>query len=83
MADPQEMMGNITRAEQNLLQILGLGNQSENGDWQLALQKKLREVEQKSLDNPEVRRVYSEIGRLFSRYRSGKVPKAFKIIPNL
>ena len=40
-------------------------------------------MELKSLDNPEVRRVYGEIGKLFSRYRSGKVPRAFKIIPNL
>lgn len=30
-----------------------------------------------------MRRVYTEIGQIFSTYRSGKVPKAFKIIPNL
>jgi essential nuclear protein 1 len=35
------------------------------------------------LDNPEVKRVYGEIGKIFNRYRSGKVPRAFKIIPNL
>lgn len=43
----------------------------------------MKEIEEKSLDNPEVRRVYGEIGKIFNRYRSGKVPKAFKIIPNL
>jgi|688.fasta_scaffold409303_2 essential nuclear protein 1 len=70
----------------SLLSILGIGSSEEVGqkiDWEVALERKLREVEQKSIDNPEVKRVYSEIGKLFSRYRSGKVPKAFKIIPNL
>ena len=33
--------------------------------------------------NPKVVEVYTDIGKLMSRYRSGKVPKAFKIIPNL
>jgi essential nuclear protein 1 len=47
------------------------------------LERKLKEIEDKSLDNPEVKRVYGEIGKIFNRYRSGKVPKAFKIIPNL
>jgi essential nuclear protein 1 len=66
-----------------LLQILGLTGHEGAVDWEKALEKKLKEVEEKSLDNPEVKRVYGEIGKLFSRYRSGKVPKAFKIIPNL
>ena len=43
----------------------------------------MKEADVKSIDNPEVRRVYGEIGKIFTRYRSGKVPKAFKIIPNL
>jgi hypothetical protein len=47
------------------------------------LEKKLVELDQANLENPEVRRVYTEIGQIFSTYRSGKVPKAFKIIPNL
>ena len=33
--------------------------------------------------NPKIVSVYTDIGKLMSRYRSGKVPKAFKIIPNL
>ncbi|EEB05873.1 bystin family U3 and U14 snoRNA associated protein [Schizosaccharomyces japonicus yFS275] len=32
---------------------------------------------------PKVIEVYSKVGLLLSRYRSGKIPKAFKIIPNL
>jgi essential nuclear protein 1 len=32
---------------------------------------------------PKVIEVYSEIGRLLSRYTSGKLPKAFKVIPSL
>jgi len=47
------------------------------------LEKKLKEADEKSIDNPEVKRVYGEIGKIFTKYRSGKVPKAFKIIPNL
>lgn len=33
--------------------------------------------------DPQVAEVYASVGRLLSRYKSGKVPKAFKIIPNL
>ena len=51
--------------------------------WEKKLENKLKEVNSKSIDNPEVRRVYGEIGRIFCTYRSGKVPKAFKVIPNL
>lgn len=51
--------------------------------WEKKLENKLKEVNSKSIDNPEVRRVYGEIGKIFSTYRSGKVPKAFKVIPNL
>ena len=67
----------------DLLNILGLAGGSTGTDWDALLEKKLKEVDEKSLDNPEVKRVYGEIGKLFNRYRSGKVPKAFKIIPNL
>ncbi|KAJ3201998.1 hypothetical protein HDU67_000871 [Dinochytrium kinnereticum] len=37
---------------------------------------------QSSLD-PKVVEVYAKVGLLLSRYRSGKLPKAFKIIPSL
>lgn len=33
--------------------------------------------------NPKVAAVYSQVGQLLSRYKSGKLPKAFKIIPSL
>ncbi|KAG0169790.1 hypothetical protein DFQ28_002645 [Apophysomyces sp. BC1034] len=33
--------------------------------------------------NPKVVEVYTKIGELLSRYKSGKLPKAFKIIPSL
>lgn len=32
---------------------------------------------------PKVVEVYTEIGKILSRYRSGKLPKAFKVIPSL
>ena len=34
----------------------------------------------KDLD-PKVTEMYKEVGQLLSRYRSGKIPKAFKVIP--
>ncbi|RKP27238.1 Bystin-domain-containing protein [Syncephalis pseudoplumigaleata] len=33
--------------------------------------------------NPKVVEVYTQVGKLLSRYKSGKLPKAFKIIPSL
>lgn len=33
--------------------------------------------------NPKVVKVYKSVGTILSRYRSGKLPKAFKLIPNL
>ena len=33
--------------------------------------------------NPKVVEVYTGVGQLLSRYTVGKLPKAFKIIPNL
>ncbi|KAF4663398.1 hypothetical protein FOL47_005755 [Perkinsus chesapeaki] len=33
--------------------------------------------------NPQVVRVYTDIGKWLSTYKSGKIPKAFKIIPSL
>jgi essential nuclear protein 1 len=33
--------------------------------------------------SPQVAQVYEGVGKVMSRYTTGKVPKAFKIIPNL
>eukprot|EP00051_Salpingoeca_urceolata_P027599 m.482324 g.482324 ORF g.482324 m.482324 type:complete len:434 (-) comp22494_c0_seq1:18-1319(-) len=33
--------------------------------------------------DPKIIRVYQGVGKILSRYRSGKLPKAFKIIPSL
>jgi essential nuclear protein 1 len=33
--------------------------------------------------NPKVVEVYTKVGQLLSRYKSGKLPKAFKIVPSL
>jgi essential nuclear protein 1 len=33
--------------------------------------------------NPQIVHVYTQVGELLSRYKSGKLPKAFKIIPTL
>ncbi|ODV92092.1 hypothetical protein CANCADRAFT_30354 [Tortispora caseinolytica NRRL Y-17796] len=42
-----------------------------------------REVDSKPQFPPKVVEVYEKIGLLLSRYRSGRLPKAFKIIPSL
>lgn len=47
------------------------------------LDLKLKQIDEDNLDNPEVKRVYTAIGKILSSYRSGKIPKAFKIVPNL
>merc|ERR1719190_187179 len=31
--------------------------------------------------DPAVSQMYTEVGKLLSRYRAGKVPKAFKVLP--
>ena len=33
--------------------------------------------------HPKIRNVYEQVGQLLSRYKSGKLPRAFKIIPSL
>lgn len=33
--------------------------------------------------DPKVVEVYTAVGKIMSRYTAGKVPKAFKVIPNL
>lgn len=39
--------------------------------------------QQGSTIDPKVEEVYASVGKLLSRYRAGKLPKAFKIIPSL
>ncbi|ORY95736.1 Bystin-domain-containing protein [Syncephalastrum racemosum] len=41
------------------------------------------EEEMSAILNPKVKEVYTKVGQLLSRYKSGKLPKAFKIIPSL
>ncbi len=67
----------------DILGFLGFNKQENGVSIEDALEKKLTEVNSKSLDNPEVRKVYIGIGKIFMNYRSGKIPKAFKVIPNL
>ena len=33
--------------------------------------------------DPRVRSMYKDVGKILSRYRSGKLPKAFKVVPIL
>ena len=33
--------------------------------------------------DPRISNMYEQVGQILSHYRSGKVPKAFKILPNL
>ncbi|CAJ0760253.1 20521_t:CDS:10, partial [Entrophospora sp. SA101] len=50
----------------------------QNSKKQMSLDK-----ESSSTVNPKVVEVYSKVGTLLSGYKSGKIPKAFKIIPSL
>ncbi|ORZ33750.1 Bystin [Catenaria anguillulae PL171] len=36
-----------------------------------------------TLLNPKIIQVYTKVGKLLSRYKSGKLPKAFKLIPSM
>ena len=46
--------------------------------------KKLNEIPQdEEAINPKIVQVYEKVGSILSRYRSGPLPKAFKIIPTL
>lgn len=58
MAEPQQHEDHPIDAEMNLLNLLGLNHNDANSDWEDLLEKKLKEADQKSLDNPEVKRVY-------------------------
>jgi hypothetical protein len=58
MADPTQHLENVTDTEMDLLNILGLTGGNAETDWDAMLEKKLKEVDLKSLDNPEVKRVY-------------------------
>lgn len=33
--------------------------------------------------DPRLMNMYEQVGQILSHYRSGKIPKAFKILPNL
>ena len=33
--------------------------------------------------DPRISSMYEQVGEILARYRSGKIPKAFKILPNL
>eukprot|EP01133_Synstelium_polycarpum_P006390 gene6390-7407_t len=51
------------------------------------IESKLREQAEKTVDpstkiNPKVLDVYTKVGQLLAHYTSGKVPRAFRILPN-
>ena len=69
---------NSTRSKVNISElILSKLETSENFN-----QQNQAEQQQPSV-NPKVVEVYSKVGLLLSRYKSGPLPKTFKIIPNL
>ena len=73
--------------EEGEVNILDLLNETEDNQMfdQLNedLSLRLKQIDEDNLENPEVRRVFTTIGKMLSTYRSGKIPKAFKIVPNL
>eukprot|EP00123_Amoebidium_parasiticum_P009460 comp19486_c0_seq1/m.22731 comp19486_c0_seq1/g.22731 ORF comp19486_c0_seq1/g.22731 comp19486_c0_seq1/m.22731 type:complete len:446 (-) comp19486_c0_seq1:115-1452(-) len=51
-------------------------------ETEIATQMSERTVRETSID-PKVEAVYRSLGQLLSKYRCGKLPKAFKILPSL
>ena len=57
MQKPHDINDTID-AQINLMNILGLTQTNAGNNWEDILEKKLKEVDEKSIDNPEVKRVY-------------------------
>ncbi|KAI9145125.1 Bystin-domain-containing protein [Paraphysoderma sedebokerense] len=91
-ADYEDDMLEISEQDQALLEQFFPSQPKERQNLADIISAKLQEHEQNftpeekatSLGmNPKVVEVYSKVGILLSRYKSGKLPKAFKIIPSL
>jgi len=84
------VFSNTISAEEERALGLFMGNEPRGVNLADLIMEKLDEKKQREEEtpvpqglSPKVVKVYTEIGTWLKKYRSGKLPKAFKIIPNL
>mmetsp|Transcript_14559 Transcript_14559/g.20766 ORF Transcript_14559/g.20766 Transcript_14559/m.20766 type:complete len:494 (-) Transcript_14559:250-1731(-) len=79
-----QMMGNNTEERRTLADII-MEKIAEKEAQQKALEDNPDDDNDDFADElpPKVVQVYTDIGRILSRYTAGKLPKAFKVIPSL
>ncbi|KHJ74865.1 Bystin [Oesophagostomum dentatum] len=82
-ADLERFMVNKDAGTKTLYDIIRAKIDAKTDDAELALSTvDPNEFNIRDLD-PEVVEMYKEIGKVLSKYRSGKIPKAFKVIPKM
>ncbi|KAK5969713.1 hypothetical protein GCK32_005406 [Trichostrongylus colubriformis] len=82
-AELAKFMVNKEGGTRTLYDIIQAKIDSKMDDAELALSTvDPNELNVRDLD-PEVIEMYKEIGKVLSKYRSGKIPKAFKVIPKM
>ncbi|EPB69572.1 Bystin [Ancylostoma ceylanicum] len=82
-ADLERFMVNKESGAKTLYDIIRAKIDAKTDDAELALSTvDPNEFNIRDLD-PEVVEMYKEIGKVLSKYRSGKIPKAFKVIPKM
>jgi len=82
----------LSKEEEAVVETIMGKNENEKRNLADIILEKIAEKEEKQMSRKtenstalpsEVVEVYTEIGRILNRYTSGKLPKAFKIIPSL
>ncbi|KAK6742573.1 hypothetical protein RB195_010061 [Necator americanus] len=82
-ADLQRFMTNKEGVARTLYDIIKTKIDAKTDDAGFALSvADPMEFNMRDLD-PEIVEMYKEIGKVLSKYRSGKIPKAFKVIPKM
>ncbi|ORX68064.1 Bystin-domain-containing protein [Basidiobolus meristosporus CBS 931.73] len=74
-----KFLPNAPRARQTLADIIMAKIESQNNGGA----EEQEELAAPPGINPKIVEVYTKVGELLGRYKSGKLPKAFKIIPSL
>ncbi|OLY84392.1 Bystin [Smittium mucronatum] len=86
----EKLMPSAPQKRQNLADIISAkinefnkaqAPKNESGNLQSTSGNQMEKM--KSQINPKVVQVYTQVGEILSRYKSGPVPKAFKIIPSI
>ncbi|KRX05256.1 hypothetical protein PPERSA_00557 [Pseudocohnilembus persalinus] len=81
---PQNLQ--ISQQDEDILNQFSLGNLASQVAAQFQEEveiNKQQQYKENILSNPKIKVVYSDIAELLKTYRSGKLARAFKIIPNI